>query len=558
MVKYPNINDKDFQKKIKQIFSEYKLKKKEKKSIKDFCYPKKFTFQLPQLFVAEFLNPKTPYKGVLLYHRIGAGKTCAGIQIAENWKKYKKIILVAPASLTGNFYKELRSGCTGNEYITKDEREKLKVLDPRSKMANEIIAKTKERINEYYEIYSYHKYAELYTTKKLSLKNKLLIIDEVHNIVSEDGTFYNIFKESIDKSPDDCRIVIMSATPIFDKPSELGMTINLLKPNNELPLPNDFNKIFINKKEIDGNIVYKLINEDKLSKYIQGYVSYYQGAPAFLFPKTNIKYVKCRMSKFQSDAYKSFIEQEKKGLFTQSDILKLPSSFLLGGRMISNIAYPNKKIGEKGIDSLTKKYSSFDNLKRYSIKFYKILKKVDRCSGPVFFYTNFKEHGGLEDFKRIIEFHGYTNILDQNESSGKKKYAIWSGDENNKEKDLIRELFNSKDNEDGSKIKIILGSPAIKEGVSLLRVRQVHILEPYWNMSRIDQVIGRAVRFCSHKDLKKDDRLVSIYIYIAIDDTNEISIDQHILSIAFQKKLLIEQFETVLKKSAIDYYLFQK
>ena len=178
-------------------------------------------------------------------------------------------------------------------------------------MANEIIAKTKERIEEYYEIYSYHKYAELYTTKKLSLKNKLLIIDEVHNIVSEDGTFYNIFKESIDKSPNDCRIVIMSATPIFDKPSELGMTINLLKPNNELPLPNDFNKMFIDKKEIDGNIIYKLINEDKLAKYIQGYISYYQGAPAFSFPKTNIKYVKCHMSKFQSDAYKSFIEQEK-------------------------------------------------------------------------------------------------------------------------------------------------------------------------------------------------------------------------------------------------------
>jgi hypothetical protein len=542
---------------ITKEFKKYKLPISNEK-MEDFCYPKKFTFQLPQLFVAEFLNPKTPYKGVLLYHRIGAGKTCAGIQIAENWKKYKKIILVAPASLTGNFYKELRSGCTGNEYITKDEREKLKILDPRSKDAHAIIAKTKDRIEEYYEIYSYHKYVELYTSKKLSLKNKLLIIDEVHNIVSEDGTFYNIFKESIDKSPDDCRIVIMSATPIFDKPSELGMTINLLKPNNELPLPNDFNKMFIDKNEIDGNIIYKLTNEDKLAKYIQGYISYYQGAPAFSFPKTNIKYVKCRMSKFQSDAYKSFIEQEKKGLFTQSDILKLPSSFLLGGRMISNIAYPNKKIGEKGIDSLTKKYSSFDNLKRFSIKFYKILKKVDRCSGPVFFYTNFKEHGGLEDFKRIIEYHGYTNILDKNELSSKKKYAIWSGDENNKEKDLIRELYNSKDNEDGSKIKIILGSPAIKEGVSLLRVRQVHILEPYWNMSRIDQVIGRAVRFCSHKDLKKDDRLVNIYIYIAVDDSNEISIDQHILSIAFQKKLLIEQFETVLKKSAIDYYLFQK
>ena len=78
-------------------------------------------------------------------------------------------------------------------------------------------------------------------------------------------------------------------------------------------------------------------------------------------------------------------------------------------------------------------------------------------------------------------------------------------------------------------------------------------------MSRLDQVIGRAVRFCSHKDLPRDERNVSIYIYLTIDKskTNPISIDQQILSIALRKQILINEFETVLKKSAIDYYLFQ-
>ena len=153
--------------------------------------------------------------------------------------------------------------------------------------------------------------------------------------------------------------------------------------------------------------------------------------------------------------------------------------------------------------------------------------------------------------------NGYSNFLE--EGFGKKRYAIWSGDENLKEKNLIRETINNKDNKDGSKLKIILGSPAIKEGISLLRIRQVHVLEPYWNMSRLDQVIGRAVRFCSHKDLPRDERNVSIYIYLTIDKskTNPISIDQQILSIALRKQILINEFETVLKKSAIDYYLFQ-
>ena len=61
----------------------------------------------------------------------------------------------------------------------------------------------------------------------------------------------------------------------------------------------------------------------------------------------------------------------------------------------------------------------------------------------------------------------------------------------------------------------MLGSPSIKEGVSLLRVQQVHMMEPYWNMSRMLQIMGRAVRFCSHKDVPKNKRIVKIYLYLA-------------------------------------------
>jgi len=558
MVKYPNLTDTNFQEKIKKLFHEYKLKKK-KQTVKDFCYPKKFTFQLPQLFVSEFLSPSTPYKSLLLYHRIGAGKTCAAIQIAEKWKKHKKILLIGPASLLTNFYKELRSSCTGNEYITKKEIQELNSVSPNSKEFQQIMDTVNERIHEYYEIYSYHKFVELYNNKQIKLKNKLMIIDEVHNIISEEGTFYTTFSKYIQngmKNFSDFRLVLMSGTPIYDKPIELGLIINLLKPNTFENI-NEFNDEFLEKKTDENhNIVYHLKNELKLSKILQGHVSYYEGAPAFTFPKTHLKYVKCKMEKFQSDAYTSFIEQEKKGLFLHSpDILKLSNSFLLGGRIISNVAYPNKKIDEKGSASFTGNYISWNHLSKYSIKFYKILKKIERCNAPVFIYSNFKEHGGIEDFKRVLDYHGYSNFLE--EGPGRKTYAIWSGDEKLKEKDLIRETINNKKNADGSQLKIILGSPAIKEGISLLRIRQVHVLEPYWNMSRLEQVIGRAVRFCSHKDLPREDRLVNIYIYMTVDKTNEMSIDQQMMSIALRKKILINEFEDVLKKSAIDYYLFQ-
>ena len=100
-----------------------------------------------------------------------------------------------------------------------------------------------------------------------------------------------------------------------------------------------------------------------------------------------------------------------------------------------------------------------------------------------------------------MEHYSFTDFLSN--GPGKNRYAVWSGDETTDQKERLKNVFNQKSNENGSKIKIILGSPAIKEGVTLLRVRSVHIVEPYWNMSRIQQIIGRAIRFCSHKDVPK-------------------------------------------------------
>jgi len=122
-------------------------------------------------------------------------------------------------------------------------------------------------------------------------------------------------------------------------------------------------------------------------------------------------------------------------------------------------------------------------------------------------------------------------------------------------KEQLKYAFNQSENYNGSKIKIMLGTPSIKEGVSLLRVEQVHILEPYWNMSRLLQIMGRAVRFCSHKDVPRNKRFVQVYLYLATY-SNVKTIDQYVWSLAKQKNKLIEQFELMLKESAIDCELF--
>ena len=70
----------------------------------------------------------------------------------------------------------------------------------------------------------------------------------------------------------------------------------------------------------------------------------------------------------------------------------------------------------------------------------------------------------------------------------------------------------------GERLKIIIGSSVLKEGVSFFRTRQLHILEPWHNKSRLEQVVGRGLRHCSHKDLKPEDRNIEIFLYCATLD----------------------------------------
>ena len=550
---------------ITKHFIKYKIPDSlNNQKMEDYCIPKKFTLQQQQQFLSELLSSSlspfnnTDTRGILIYHQIGSGKTCTAITIAEKFKKKINIIIVLPASLKGNFIGELISECTGNEYISINDRKSLIKLKLGDKKYDSIIEKANKKINKYYTIYSYHKFIDLINTNKIKLNNTLLIIDEIQNMISLNGMFYKSLLNIITKSNNTLKILLLSATPMFDKPIEIALTLNLLKINDTFII-NKFNQDYISKS---GNN-YKTINLKKFKLKINNLISYYRGAPPQTYPKMNFKTVKCCMSNFQYKSYLSSLSSNNNtitGSFKNADILNMPQNFFLGPRMISNIAFPNKNIGEIGFSSFKDNALLIKNIKKYSIKFYKIYKKIIKSIGNIFVYSNFKDYGGIKCFISFLEYHGWKNYIIYGE--GPKRFAIWSGDENDKIKNEIKYVFNQKINEDGSKIKIILGTPSIKEGVSLLRIEQVHILEPYWNLSRIQQILGRAVRFCSHKDVPKNRRFVDVYLYLSTlpckisKTTNEKSIDQYIWSIAKKKSKLIQDFEIALKESAIDCNLF--
>jgi len=201
--------------------------------------------------------------------------------------------------------------------------------------------------------------------------------------------------------------------------------------------------------------------------------------------------------------------------------------------------------------SSSKKSNLFTEMKQNSCKMTAMIFNSFMSKGPLIFFSNYVKMEGLDILKLYLKFCGFSEF--KNKSSGKDyfRYTEYHGSIDVIAREKNKENFNEKINIDGKLIKIILISPAGSEGISLSNVRQVHILDPYWNEVRIEQLIARAVRICSHEDLKMKDRIVDIFRYYAVKPKS-ITTDIDIRNLALKKKELIESFLLPVKEIAID------
>ena len=134
------------------------------------------------------------------------------------------------------------------------------------------------------------------------------------------------------------------------------------------------------------------------------------------------------------------------------------------------------------------------------------------------------------------------------------KYIMITGDRRiSPDNDFDIKAITNDNNKDGHKIKVVLISKSGSEGIDLKFIRQVHILEPWYNMNRLEQIIGRAVRNFSHKDLDFEKRNVQIFMHGTILDNNEEeSADIYVYRSAEKKAILIGEVSRVLKENAVD------
>lgn len=405
---YPKAGDENLQSNLyeRREFYFHKVPRREKfekyEDIQEYrnsvCKKGPFQPREQQALLPNFLSPDTPYKGVLLVHGVGSGKTATAIQVAEQFKdqakKYNtKIYILTFGPASKETWKSDLLFATRDTYLKdqdlmyqlpKNEKERQrrvavnmalqnytilsymtfykKVLGEKitdKKIVGDDNIKSTYRRNEEGEIER-----ELVVDRITDMDNSLIIVDEAHNLT---GNEYGLALKKIIEKSKNLRVILLSATPMKNLADDIIELINFLRPKND-PILRE--KVFTSEKNY--LMGFKPGGEDYLQKMANGYISYYRGKIPYTFAKQVDKgevidgllfthVVQCFMEPFQLKTYQKTVEEF-------DDALDRKSS------SAANFVYPgldkNKKdiIGYYSNNGITKVLNQLEDNKSNLIK----------------------------------------------------------------------------------------------------------------------------------------------------------------------------------------------
>jgi hypothetical protein len=254
-------------------------------------------------------------------------------------------------------------------------------------------------------------------------------------------------------------------------------------------------------------------------------------------------------------------------------------------------------------------FFTHEALETYSPKFLHILENIQdpEYQGLHLVYSQFRTAEGIGLFTLVLDKNGFTQfkikksslglweINIPEEDRGKPTYALYTGTETVEEKEIVRKIYNGewddipdsignelkksyRNNNMGEVIKVFMITSSGSEGINLRNTRYVHLMDPYWHPVRSEQVIGRARRICSHKDLPIQFQTVEVFVYLMVfseaqlksDEAIELkrkdlsktkpsvpfTSDQYLFEISEIKARLTKQLTDAIKESAFDCYIY--
>lgn len=642
---YPTYYDPNFSQKIfrKAEFYQNKLDKVLPEDVPRIVNERKsgvISLAQHQRFLKNFMSRNTPYNGVLIFHGLGVGKTCASIAIAETLRptvmaNNQKIVIIAkPTFDKGEIFsmdrlKKNQSQCAGDTFVGEIKNPELvrKCQEGHSDSCKIVKYKIDKAIKSTYTFYgslewakhvlrelqkavrgvpeAKHREVEIARIKKM-YNNTLLIIDEAHNIKDASENKTRIVPPVLMKvleHAENLKLVLLSGTPMFNEPADLISILNYLLINDKRPILRE-SDIF----KADGT--FTMHGKDILQNYSRGYVSFLRSENPVIFPlrfsssingdhdiitpakypnkdiygnplESGIKHleiISCPMAPQQEKIYRAYLEKritpdEEKTSAAFSSELQICNFIYQDLSQTDNL---QETYGEKGLNSIMTKagnkvqYSFNDPddaleykgkaLLKHSSKIHKIMENIEKAKGLVFVYTEY-EVSGILPLIFALELAGYHKykssdspvlMSEHKESKYKGDYLVISG---NAALSKHYESYLAKRHEMANEpVKVILATRKASEGISLFGVREIHILNPWHNLNRLSQAIGRGLRSWSHIELPTEERNITVYMYAATLKDRE-TVDLKIYREAESKAINIGEAEDILRRNAIDCHL---
>lgn len=623
-----------------------------------------------QRIVSRFMHPLTPYNGMLLFHGVGVGKTCSAVTIAEQFLELaptKKVIVLVPQALQDNFKKTIFDmsklrwdetegqwtalQCTGVAYL-----ERLGLLTNREE--REVAYRVEEDRRSRYTITGYQAFANwIGRTLKASVpaaltdpaarqaaenevlrrlfSDHLIIVDEAHNLrdtgtdaaaaVAEEavgatesspdaaeaaenagGKALNPYLRRIVLNAESLRVVLMTATPMYNSAPEIVLLLNYLIMNDtKTEMRNlKIDTLFDKQGNLRGASA-----EAILSRAARSYVSYMRGENPYTFP---LRMRPAMASAAPADEWPAIsatkVPVDLTGISAALNALPLvfsepipgsPVDIILRGATIrtaagaaaaaadgteegtilegpsrdtmldlrmqmANITYPNQMFGGAGWDNyFTGAKTDFDKrkiqvflpraqsegpfavdsvftgegLQACAPKIARIVESIRKARGICFAYSRYIKGGALPlavaleraGFQRRMPNGQLAPLLvgvppvtpvcaicgEAHSASARPEHPfrpatyilLTSEDEISPNfAGLVRQAATWPEDPEwgplGGNVKAVIGSQVASEGLDLKCVREMHIMDAWYHLNRTDQIIGRAIRYCSHTALR--------------------------------------------------------
>jgi SNF2 family DNA or RNA helicase len=423
------------------------------------------SLQPHQIRVIDRLNDQ---QGLVVAHGLGSGKTLSSIAAAEALGMPTAVLV--PASLQANYQKEI-------EKHTDEPPSNISV----SSLQRAILRGT----------------ADVPETG-------LLIVDEAHRIREPGTKGHRILRQT----PAEKRM-LLTASPVYNRPSDISALVNIAAGEKILPSnKSDFEAKYVKLKKTNPGFFARvfrgikpgdtpiLTNTKELEPLLKKWVDYHENPKGKHFAKRTDEYVHVPMSDKQQEVYDALLDQApawvrykvKKGLPPSKQEAQLINSFLTTQRQVSGNVRPFVE-GMSPEEALPHAAKANEAFKRFKSQ----LNTNDRHKAVI--YSNYLD-AGLEPYEMLLK-------------KNKIPYGTFTGQTKRKTRNQMVQDYNA------GKLKALLVSSAGGEGLDLKGTRQIQILDPHWNNEKIEQVIGRGIRYQSHSHLPKSEQKVNVERYLA-------------------------------------------